>query len=103
LETYRNKFSQRRLTRLLRLKFYYSDKCGHCRRLETTLDKISRERGVEVERICIDNGGYDDIKYTPTVAVLYGDIELGRFTSALAKSQIDKWLDELEVYINTYL
>ncbi|CCF16601.1 hypothetical protein BLGI_4570 [Brevibacillus laterosporus GI-9] len=41
--------------------------------------------------------------YVPLVIISYDGSEVGRFTSALSKSVIDNYLDELQQYIDDYL
>ncbi|ALA07199.1 putative thioredoxin [Brevibacillus phage SecTim467] len=92
------------LTKPLTLKLYYSKSCGHCRRIDKTIDKIAKERcHVKVEKIEHAPSLSSEIKFIPTVVVMYDEKELGRFSSALAKKAIDSWLDQLEDYIKTYL
>lgn len=84
----------------LRVDFYYSISCGHCRRFSKTVEQIEQERlNITVSRIEYNPEEHSEIKYIPTIVVSYLDKELGRFSSALAKKDIDNWLDQLEEYI----
>ncbi|MHA7967021.1 thioredoxin family protein [Paenibacillus sp. CAU 1782] len=88
----------------LSLKFYFGDSCGHCRRFAKTLEKIEQERAnIIVSKIAYNPSQHPDIKFIPTVVVLFGNKELGRFSSALAKKDIDNWLHQLNEYISGYL
>ncbi|WP_434750838.1 thioredoxin family protein [Paenibacillus amylolyticus] len=88
----------------MNLTLYYSNDCGHCRRLQKTLDKIAQERQkVDISRIEYDPSIHTEVKFIPTVVVSYEERELGRFSSALTKKTIDAWLDQLEEYIKFYL
>lgn len=87
----------------LRIDFYYSISCGHCRRFSKTVEKIEQERThITVSRIEYKPGEHSGIKYIPTIVVSHSGKELGRFSSALTKTDIDNWLDQLEKYIKTY-
>lgn len=84
----------------LRIDFYYSLSCGHCRRFSKTVEKIEQERSyITVSRIEYKPEEHSEIKYIPTIVVSYSGKELGRFSSALAKKDIDNWLDQLVEYI----
>lgn len=85
----------------MQIKFYYRPDCGHCRKLSATLDKIIEERKYTVKRLNADK--YGEIVSVPTVVIFYKGQEIGRFTSALDKAVIDKYLDELEDYVKEYL
>lgn len=88
----------------MNLTLYYSNDCGHCRLFLKTVEKIGQERpNVRVSRVEYKPAEHTEVKFIPTIVVTYGEIELGRFSSALSKNTIDNWLDQLEDYINTFL
>ncbi|AIG26429.1 hypothetical protein [Brevibacillus laterosporus] len=53
--------------------------------------------------ICAEKEDTLGIMYVPLVIISYRGSEVGRFTSALSKSVIDNYLDELQQYIDDYL
>ncbi len=86
------------------LTLYYSESCGHCRRVFKTLEAISGERpDITFVKIRYDQEIHSEVKFIPTVVVAYKGQELGRFSSALAKKTIDQWLDQLDEYITVHL
>ncbi|MCR8982857.1 thioredoxin family protein [Brevibacillus laterosporus] len=87
----------------MELTFYYRPSCSSCRRLSATLDQIIEERKLTMRTIPADKDVTLGIMYVPTLIISYQGIEIGRFTSALSKSVIDNYLDELQDYINEHL
>lgn len=88
----------------LNIDFYYSNSCSSCRRFASIVGQIEKERThAEVSSIEYKREDHPDIKYVPTIVVSYAGKELGRFSSALAKKDIDGWLDQLDEYIKEYL
>ncbi|TPG67921.1 thioredoxin [Brevibacillus laterosporus] len=86
----------------MELTFYYRSTCGSCRKLSATLDQIIEKRKLAMRTILTDKHTLGII-YVPTVIISHQGSEIGRFTSALSKSVIEKYLDELQVYIDEHL
>lgn len=88
----------------MKIDFYYSESCGHCRQFHSVLEKIIKERPyIELQKVLYKRDEHHRVKYVPTVFVSHGGDELGVFTSALDKEAIDRWLDQLEDYIETHM
>ncbi|MCR8985614.1 thioredoxin family protein [Brevibacillus laterosporus] len=87
----------------MELTFYYRSSCSSCRKLSATLDQIIEERKLAIRSICAEKEDALGIMYVPLVMISYRGSEVGRFTSALSKSIIDQYLDELQQYMDDYL
>ncbi|MBD8498859.1 thioredoxin family protein [Paenibacillus arenosi] len=88
----------------LTIQLFYSRNCSYCRLLSKTIDEIAQERPhLQVKKIMHDPQTHVKIKYLPTIVVSYKNDELGRFSSAVGRRELDNWFDKLETYVGKYL
>lgn len=83
--------------RVVRLIKFGADWCGPCKALEPKLQEIEQRRGIEIERVNIDEAAELVLQYKilsiPTVlAVDENGAELGRVTAPRSSSQIEELL-----------
>ena len=88
----------------MNIDFYYSETCRYCQIINQTVEGIIREKPyICLQQIKYHASIHKNIKYVPTIIVNFKNHELGRCSSALSKSEITRWIEQLEEYIDAYL
>ena len=73
---------------------FYADWCGPCRIVSPILDKLAEEKGIELEKIDIDNADNAElvskfgVQSIPTIVLMDGDEEKARHIGAAPQEKI---------------
>lgn len=82
----------------MKIKKYSAVWCQPCKTVSKSLDLISKEKGIEIEEIDIDEkpelAKQHKIMSLPTLILVNdNDLEIGRKVGSISLEQIRKWID----------